>query len=75
LSSAQRVQISRRGRSQSPGYAFVKSSLGSTKRYPSEGPSNRRNRNDSPVSRPSTNSSDRGMSLVRSLSKRDTGSG
>lgn len=74
-SSAQRDQISRRGRSQSPGYAFVKPSLGSSKRYPSEGPSNRRNRNDSPVSRQSTNSSDRGMSLVRSLSKRDAGGG
>lgn len=68
-SSAQREQISRRGRSQSPGYAFVKPSLGSSKRYPSEGPSNR-NRNDSPVSRPSTNSSERGTSLVRTWSKR-----
>ncbi|EEA19381.1 hypothetical protein TMatcc_009513 [Talaromyces marneffei ATCC 18224] len=57
-SSARQDQISRRGRSQSPGYAFVKPSLGSSKRYPSEGPSNRRNRDDSPVSRPSTNSSE-----------------
>ena len=69
-SSAQREQISRRGRSQSPGYAFVKPSLGSSKRSPSEGPSNRLNRNESPVSRPSTNSSERGTSLVRTWSKR-----
>lgn len=69
-SSTHREQISRRGRSQSPGYAFVKPSLGSSKRYPSEGPSNRLNRNESPVSRPSTNSSDRGTSLVRTWSKR-----
>lgn len=76
-SSAQKERISRRGRSQSPGYAFVKPSLGSSKRYPSEGPSNRLNRTESPTSRPSTNSSDRGMSLVRTMSKRirerDTG--
>lgn len=69
-SSAQREQTARRGRSQSPGYAFVKPSLGSSKRYPSEGPSNRLNRNESPASRPSTNSSERRMSLVRTLSKR-----
>lgn len=56
--SAQREQISRRGRSQSPRYAFAKPALGSSKRYPSEGPSNRRNRKGSPVSGPSSNRSD-----------------
>jgi hypothetical protein len=56
--------FARRGRSQSPAY-LVKTSLGSSKRYPSEGASRRRN--DSPASFPSSASS-RGVSLARSPS-------
>lgn len=60
--------LTRRGRSQSPGYSFVKTTLGSSKRYPSEGAAVRY-RNESPASAPSTGSS-RGASLGRSLSKK-----
>lgn len=69
-STSPREQMSRRGRSQSPGYAFVKPSLGSSKRYPSEGPSNRLNRADSRASRPSTQSSERGPSPAGAFVKR-----
>ncbi|EED13662.1 hypothetical protein TSTA_099150 [Talaromyces stipitatus ATCC 10500] len=75
LSSSQRDQQTssfsrRRGRSQSPGYAFVKPSLGSSKRYPSEGP-RRRDRSDSHNSHLSDDDSPTGsMSLVRSFSRR-----
>ncbi|OKL62872.1 hypothetical protein UA08_01836 [Talaromyces atroroseus] len=61
------ASLTRRGRSQSPAYSLVKTSLGSSKRCPSEGASRRRN--ESPASFPSSASS-RGASRARSSSWR-----